>query len=128
MLEQLRFTFHPKSSSKMRRVPGGLALVLVATICPLAKSAPFSAANVLVLSTSGSTSAATTMVLREFDIYGNPVQTVNLSSTCTLSGSATADGKLATSFDGSQVSWGCYMCAAGTATVATVSSFLPKMN
>lgn len=83
----------------VRRLPGRmksalLTWALVATYFPFATPAPFTAANLLVLSTSGSTNAATTMVLREFDGFGNPVQAVNLTSACTLSGSASADGNL----------------------------------
>lgn len=86
-----------------------------------ADGSAFTAGNVVVLIPQGTTSSATAISLTEYSPTGTAVQTISVAGSCTVSGSAISEGKLSVSFDGSSVSWGCYACAAGTATVATVS-------
>lgn len=85
------------------------------------EGAAFTAGNVLVLIPQGTTNAATTISLKEYSPAGTAGQTIPVTPSCTMSGSATSEGKLQTSFDGSRVSFGCYICASGTPSVASVS-------
>lgn len=84
------------------------------------EGAAFAAGNILVLTPLGTSTASTAISLTEYTTTGATVQTVSVTGSCTMSGSATSEGKLASSFDGSRVSWACYTCAAGAAAVATV--------
>ena len=85
------------------------------------EGAALTAGNVLVLIPQGSSSSATTISLAEYSPAGTAGQTITVTPSCTMSGSATSEGKLQMSFDGSRVSFGCYICASGTASVASVS-------
>lgn len=109
---------HPGGTRQ--RFSAGFALLLLHGLPLQALCAPFTAGNVLVLATAGTTSAASPVTLREYNKFGTLVQTVALNATCTLSGTATADAKLSTSVDGTMVSWGCYTCPVGTLGIATV--------
>ena len=103
-----------------RRAQDLFALV-VALLCVVdSDGAAFTPGNIIVLVPQGSTSAAAAINLVEYSPSGTAVQTISVSGSCTTSASATSEGKLASSFDGSRVSWGCYACAAGTASIATV--------
>lgn len=83
---------------------------------------PFTAGNVVVLSPQNlaSSNAAASINLIEYTPSGTTVQTISVPGACTLSPAATTEGKLASSYDGTRVSWGCFICAANTAAIATV--------
>ena len=84
--------------------------------------ASFSPGNILVLYINGNTSSATPVTLREYTSAGTLVQDISVSGNCTASGSASSEGKLLASFDGTRVSWGCYFCPEGFTSIAAVRS------
>lgn len=101
-------------------IAAGLFLASILDAYQRVEGAAFTAGNVVVLIPQGTTSAATAISLVEYSPVGVAVQTVSVAGACTMSASATSEGKLALSYDGARVSWGCYACAAGTTSVATV--------
>lgn len=106
---------------------GGLLILFLFTLISRQRvdGATFTPGNVVVLIPQGSTSSATAIALAEYSPVGTLAQTVSVAGVCTISGSATSEGRLALSPDGTRVSWGCYACAVGTVAVTTVSARLP---
>ena len=107
------------------------ARLLVACILVVyqgAQGASFTAGNVVVLIPQGisSSNSATSISLSEYTPAGTIVQTISVPGNCMLSPAATTEGKLKSSFDGSRISWGCFACASGTASVATVRRFVTR--
>ena len=95
-------------------------------IPPFISGVAFTEGNVVVLRSNGSTSSAQALNLIEYSQRGVQIQDIPVSSTtCTISGSTTTEGKLELSAAGSRVAWGCYDCPPGTPSVSTVRKTLP---
>lgn len=89
-------------------------------------NAQFKAGNLVVLKVNGTTSAAQSITLLEFQPDGTRVDSVVISSSgtnkLTVSGSATSEGALTLSNDGRFLTFVGYDANAGTASVANTNS------
>lgn len=92
----------------------------------LQSNAQFKAGNLVVLKVNGTTNAAQSITLLEFQPDGTRVDSVVISSSgtdkLTVSGSATSEGALTLSNDGRFLTFVGYDANAGTASVASTAS------
>lgn len=95
-----------------------------------ADSLPFIPGNVVALipQVQATTTNAASLVLTEYAPNGTAVQNIPVTGSCTVSGSASSEGKLESSYDGSRVTWACYACPAGTASVKGVRRGLKEFG